>query len=278
MNVVPARTLLHEKPVAAVLILGLLTGCLAKSRHVPASQLPTVQRVLVVPIEPPPLILPSAFLWSWSDSGEQAEVVGGSIYPPQGAVVLAIVAGILILVKRPKNVELRKKAQESLDAWLSSDSSWLPTRVLAEMVADELASNREWQAVVRPQPYRLPEIQRRETTWHMENWYRPLRAWYNDERPQLDLSELRDREFDAVIEIGLTNYEIVDNQLVMQVMVKWFDDAAGEPLGRARHHAIPTVGSPDEMFGNHGEGFKRLFGETGRELVRNCLTEVVGAR
>ena len=129
-----------------------------------------------------------------------------------------------------------------------------------------------------PQPYRLPEIQRRETTWHMENWYRPLRAWYNDERPQLDLSELRDREFDAVIEIGLMNYEIADNRLMMQVMVKWFDDAAGEPLGRARHHAIPTVGSPDEMFGNQGEEFKRLFRETGRELVRSCLTEVVGAR
>ena len=111
----------------------------------------------------------------------------------------------------------------------------------------------------------------------MENWYRPLRAWYKDDRPRLDLSELPDRDFDAVIEVGLLNSEIVGSQLVMQVMIKWFD-GTDELQGRVRHHALPAVGSPEELFGRQGEEFKRLFEETSRELVRDCLTDIVAMR
>ena len=144
--------------------------------------------------------------------------------------------------------------------------------MLARLVGDELTTRKGWSVVVMEQPLRLVDIKRRETTWHMENWYGPLRAWYNDDRARLDFASLADRDFDAVIEVGLLNFEFSGGEFVIQVMIKWFDGASGELQGRSRDYAFPHVASPEELFRNEGEKFKRLFDETGRELVRGMAT------
>ncbi len=53
----------------------------------------------------------------------------------------------------------------------------------------------------------------------MENWLAPIRAWYNGDISPFDYREFAEQGIDAVLEIGVLNYELVGgDHLLVQVM------------------------------------------------------------
>jgi hypothetical protein len=90
----------------------------------------------------------------------------------------------------------------------------------------------------------------------------PIRSWYNQELSSFDYKSYKEGGVDAILEVGMSNYSLLPNKLLVQVMVKMVDPASGRVLGRARNYELATIAEMDKLFINDGKNFKELFAAT----------------
>ena len=107
----------------------------------------------------------------------------------------------------------------------------------------------------------------------MENWLEPIRDWYNEETSKFDYKALKYEQFDAVLEIGVGNYEVGTGMIALSVMLKLIDPLTGQVLGRARAWEWPRTGT-DGIFENDGQRFKDMISALGSKLITKCLADV----
>jgi len=120
----------------------------------------------------------------------------------------------------------------------------------------------------------IPDLANREYTLLGKNWLGPIRAWYRQKESTVPY-QAGVEKVDAVVEVGLCNYEITsDNKLLLQVMMKVVDPASRVARGRARASAHPALGAPDQAFADGGGQFKEIFNRTGKELLAKCFKEM----
>lgn len=264
------------KYISALLMLILLCACTAPQIKVPSDALRGTRKILVVPIEPPPLHLPPG----GSSTAEIFRTAQGlSWIPDQSTQTIgntgAMLFGILMLAKLPEAAQRSAKVSKNLEEMLSDEEAWIPTFVLAREVSNRITSLSSHDVVVAQNIYKIPGVERRENTWHMENWLGPIRNWYNQKNSPFNYTEQVFQKTDYVLEVGLLNYEIAPgNRLVVQVLLKLIDPRTGGVLGRTRNWAYPKYGAIQELFDNEGKGFKKLFTETGVILVAKSLKDI----
>jgi hypothetical protein len=142
-------------------------------------------------------------------------------------------------------------------------------------LADEAAAQLRGasRGVTTSPEYRVLPIESRGATWHMGNWYRPIREWYADENPALNYRSQSVAD-GVVLEIGLLNYEWHTHRLVVQVVMRLVDVETGRVIGRARHAAYPKIGRAVEILATENAALKRVFIETARPLVSAGLTDL----
>ena len=96
----------------------------------------------------------------------------------------------------------------------------------------------------------------------------------------LDYTQLGAPRADAILEVGVSNYEYGDpiapwgQRLVLQVMVKLSDPATKQVLGRARNGAWPRAKPLAEMLQDQGQPLRRLIETTGEALLTQCLKDL----
>lgn len=242
-----------------------------------------MRKIIIVPVEPPPLTVSGGVFKACDESdlideGNQGdEGVSGSLHPAiaPAAALIIVVGGIYYLVNLPKAKRLRADLEETINEWYSSDRIWIPTRVLAREAAYQIASANSYEAVVSEKMYSPPSLKKREITFFMENWYRPLRGWYNQNFAALELEECKRQGVDAVLEIGIINYEIdAQGSFILQVFIKLCSVATRRVEGRAKSIVFLKVGCPQEIFKNQAETFKKIFEEEGGKLLKQDLIQV----
>ena len=247
-----------------VLVLG---GCVARNVSLPRDEaaLARFQDVLVVAMEPPPLMVPPRF--------ESAILGTLPKYPIQAARVGGVLASVAILAEMPAAARRSTEASRRLEELLSQDGPWEPTKILAQEAASRLSAAGQRRVTVRPKIQPIPGLADRHNPL-TKNWLGPIRAWYNQaEAPGSFQGEITAKT-DAVVEIAILNYEInPDNQLSLQVLVKVVDPATGQVIGRARAAERFAVGPPDQAFTRNLRQFKEIFALRGKELIARCLTE-----
>ena len=92
----------------------------------------------------------------------------------------------------------------------------MPTVGLAGETANQLRAG--WGAGVEVVDgyLALPRIVDRNRTYLMENWLAPIRAWYNENESSFGYVQLLNKDIDAVVEVGIANYEMVGGALLIR--------------------------------------------------------------
>jgi hypothetical protein len=264
--------MLSRNPLILVLALCLVSGCVGQ-QIVPerrtASQL---HRFYVVGIESPPLAIAGGAPSSTENSSSS---VGSSVaYLPRYTIDLARGVGVLSTIAIFIALPGQSSARIEAPAFIKPIETWEPTLELAKIVAEQLSmsgKNADVSGKVEP----LVTIQDRGRTFLMENWMAPIRSWYNDTEPKKQYRSLAQEGIDAVIEVGISNYEIAfSRKLLLQVHLKLIEPASGKILGRARAYSLTPVAPTEELFASNASTFKEVVTASGKQLIVSNLKEL----
>jgi len=214
-------------------------------------------------MESPPLYISSAF-------GSGPNVPVGS---PGGAVVLGIVYGIFWLMDLPEKAKHSAKLADSMESILDTEETWIPTVVFAQEAGKQITTQGKHEVTVVQNVQKFHDLVNRERTFWGENWMKPIRKWYNEKKSQVDYKSLKNQQIDAVLEVGIWQYELWENKIKLGVMLKLVDPMSGRVLGRARNYEWPQQ-KTNGIFENYGKEFKDIFGALGAKLITNNLKHI----
>ena len=253
--------------VLSGLVLG---GCLSAAIAPTAEQLTGVKSVLVLPVEPPPLLGPPYVMKSAG-----LDVIRGvqplmSVPVPQiaaGANVLAAGGGILTLVELATTGKPTGEPHKLVE--LDKATERWATVILRDEAAIQLRASGALPSVSVGTRYRQLDVRDRSYTWHMENWYKPIRAWYNDEAADLVYADVT-VDTDAVLEVGLLNFEVAGPRLIVRVMMRFLAPKTGRLIGRAEKASITKLADIRAVV-TQSERFRETFASITRPLVTACL-------
>ncbi|MGE5319481.1 MAG: hypothetical protein ACM3KD_04820 [Hyphomicrobiaceae bacterium] len=186
------------------------------------------------------------------------------------ARTVGVLSGVVVLLE----LSSASHRQAAYPPPVQPTETWLPSVELSREAARLLsAAGKAPDLSPRIQP--IPGGEERGRTLLMENWMAPIRSWYNnDEAPSTRYAELKARHVDAVVEIGISNYEIHAGKLLLQVHMKLIDPGSGRLLARARASSSTPIPPMDEVFADDAKGFKASVSRAGNTLVMNCLQEI----
>ncbi len=168
----------------------------------------------------------------------------------------------------PRDISLAKLPPGSVRA----DQTWLPTVVVAKEIAHRLERESNFIITLKKEIASFPGVVDRRQTFFMENWYAPIRSWYTDRSSFY--SNMASDGVDAVLEVGILNYEFAFDRFVLQILLKFVDAKSGEIIGRAREIAMPSVGPTSKFFTNEGRPFKKMVADLINQLVPPALRNV----
>lgn len=150
---------------------------------------------------------------------------------------------------------------------------WAPTVELAKRTIDSLQSRGFRTAHLIDGYVKLP-ITDRSINLYMENWLGPIRRYYNSNISTVNYADVDSVHSDAILEVGIMNYEYVKEGLSMQVFVRLVDPRTKQVLGRVRKHVYSDSGPLATLLRNDAEEMKHLVMETGNHLLVECLDEM----
>lgn len=244
---------------------GIVAGCAANAtQRVPEGPPLAGSRLHVVPLESPPLIVPS--------SG------GGLFIISAGQPAIGIFNLLQLAAGMPDAVQRSAQATRALDDELRGASGWEPTRVIANQVRERLepgGASITMDAALRP----VPGVGT--ATVHMlsNQWIQAVRAWHQDDTPVPDYARWgADGVPTRVIEVAIRHYELTAGQLFLGVDMRVIDAQTGRIVGRAFEYSLSSLEPVQDSFRNGGMRYKELFAVQARQLSDKCLAALGLAR
>ncbi len=272
----------------ALLILSLSCGCVRMQMKPSAETSGKLQTIAVVPMEAPPLdfypegtsdvSLIQRLMLDFYPKGASNASPLQSLAPERkirigggrGAVMISGIFMMMDLMELKDAFVALQEAPaiaEALEIKLGEEEAWLPTIVLSQEAVGQITLEGKSAVILERKIHDIPGITNRERTIFMENWMAPIRAWYNQDISSFDYKSYRERNVDAVLEVGLSNHMLSRTLLLVSVMLKLIDPATGKVLGRARNAEIVKIKKMDKLFIDNGLPFKELFAATGKKPV-----------
>ena len=257
-----------EKLVVAIIAAAvILSACVSASIKPSPGEIAGIQNIAVVAIEPPPL---RASSFTYSGPGRLTGLGGGG----PGAEYLVVLFGIIMLLEHvTSDAESSEPAIPLHDA-LNRSEAWLPTVELARETAAQMRAGLGVNVDVVDGYLALPGIENRDLTYWGENWQAPLRAWFNEDESSFDHVRYTNKNIDAVVEVGILNYEMFGGGLLIQVASKLVNPTNKRVLGRSRNGVLAEAPPNDILFGNEGRNYKEFFAKTTRDLIAANLKEL----
>jgi hypothetical protein len=262
----------YRKLVYLLFFFGVLFGCVA-SQNIPEKTIASsIKTIEIIPIEPPPL----SGMPMNTDAYNPNIMISLSMIPDTSFQSVArsatlLFSGWMLIEAATAGLDTDKDVR--LLDMMSLEGKWSPTVILAEEAGSQIASGSSIRINTIKFYYELP-VDNREVTWHMEDWLGPIRRWYGEEQSLYDYSKIISKEVDIVLEVGICNYELAFDGLLVQVMLKMIDPATGKTLGRVRNYEYQKVPPINELLANDGNEFKLIFNRIGQELINKSLIEI----
>jgi hypothetical protein len=179
-----------------------------------------------------------------------------------GGKVGVMIGGIFMLLDLSETARRSAKIGRSIDDILDSKEAWIPTIIISQEATERITREGRDTVILERKIREIPGITKRKRTLTGENYMAPIRSWYNQELSSFDYKSYKEGGVDAILEVGMSNYSLLPNKLLVQVMVKMVDPASGRVLGRARNYELATIAEMDKLFINDGKNFKELFAAT----------------
>jgi hypothetical protein len=267
--------------IAMLLVATMASGCVAIQRTPTETMVSGLRAVAIVPIEAPPLLLHPR---TEADRAAVAAVglappgPGGNPFPYAPYMPLTIfcplcAAGFAIAMPVTLAASSTPRAREAATMTREQPPPWMPTAGLAR-IASQLLQRAGRPETFVVEGYAVLPIADRSVNEYLENWMAPVRRWYNAEVSMLDGAQLGAPQVDAILEVGVSNYEYIGSRLILQVMAKLSDPRTKQVLGRARNADSPKAESLALMLQDHGQPLRRLIETTGEALVIQCLKDL----
>lgn len=250
---------------AALFAAWVASACVGGPLRPDAETVSRARGIHLVPMEAPPLQVDAAY----AASGPASLVHYLPRYTLGMARSVGILQGVAVLIE----LSSASHVQAPHPPQVQPLEAWLPAVELTREAARQLAAAGKaatMAAGVQP----LPGMQDRGRTSLMENWLAPVRSWYNDETPSTRYAELGARQVDAVVEVGISNYEVHAGGLLLQVHLKLIDPASGRLLARARASSFTPLPPMDEVFASDARELKAAVLRQGKPLITTCLQEI----
>lgn len=253
--------------VALVLVVGCVGPQLVPERNT-ASRL---HKFHIVAMETPPLVIPGAPFSSISNGSSS---VGSSVaFLPRYTIDMARAVGVLSTIAIFVELPVLSSAKVDAPLIIKPIETWEPSLALAQVLAEQIGLSGK-QVDVSEKVEIISAIQDRGRTVLMENWMAPIRSWYNDNVPTTRYESLAQVGTDAIVEVGISNYEIFFGKLMLQVHVKLIDSTSGRLLGRARAHSLTSIAPIDQLFAENASAFKEAVLVSGKQLIISNLKEL----
>lgn len=232
-----------------------LYGCLAPPLKPVARETAAVRVILAVPVESPPLeTIPDALAtrlpiqWRNDDLPFDA-FLERKVYLAPGGVLIAggRAHGDSVPEATFSDSEGDSEGRAVLAPIASAGDAWMPAFALAREAAAQLSAAGRRASV---------------------------RRWYNRDISSVEYGLPDGERIDAILEIGGGDYRIVDAQAPLQILLKPVDPVTRRTLGRIDERAFPVSDDAATLLADGAARFKRLFAETGAELLRHGLDEL----
>lgn len=262
-------------PLSRLLILALtfisLAGCVGPQLVPDQATVSRLHKFHIVAMEAPPLVIPGD---SIASRGSSPNSDGSSVaFLPRYTVDMARAVGVLASIAIFVELPALSNAKVDAPPVIKPIETWEPSVALAQVLAEQIRL-RGQQADVSEKARVISAIQNRGRTVLMENWLAPVRSWYNDTAPTTRYESLAKLGTDAVVEVGISNYEIFSGNLMLQVHLKLIDPASGRLWGRARAHSLIPVSPIEQLFAANASAFKEAVLRSGKQLVVSGLKEL----
>lgn len=276
----PAKT--RKAAVApAVATLGLslglaFSGCVSTNQRASGPLLRSLGTIGVVAVEAPPIFVHPAGV-----TDRLALDAAGVKAPPSAADPWALrlnlpytpgfIVGAAIDISSYGRAST-PRAGETLTMTNDEPSTWMPTVYLAARAAQQLEESGHRSAFVLEGYARLSAIDRTKDV-PLADWLAVVRRWFNSDQAMLDQAALT-KPSDAILQVGVLNYEYSDERLVLQVMVKLVDRESGRVVARAREHSVFMGKSVAMMMRDGGSPLRDLVDSSGSTLIERCLQDL----
>jgi hypothetical protein len=258
-----------------------LFGCVTPGIVPSTETLDRLRVIAVIAVETPPLLahprteaeraatlrvgltLPGGYVGPAASTIAPPPVV---MYRTVGATYVGLTLAALVASSVPREGEFATMTKDM-------PADWMPSPGLAKVAAQLLKHRAKTQVLVVEGYARLP-VEDRSVNLLLENWMAPVRRWYNAESSMLSGTELDAGRVDAILEIGVTNYEWAFNDFIMHVHVKLSDAATKKVLGKARRVDYRGTQPMMQMLQDNGDPLRRLIETMGEDLLRKCLQDL----
>lgn len=263
-----------------LIVLAALSGCLAPPIKPPVAKAVDMRTVLVIPVEAPPLEVRPDLIESRLPIYRQNDTVPfdffleRKIYRNPGGVLIAGLVSHDDVV--PEAVARRVPAAASsipgLEPAEALGENWVPTFALAREAVSQLMSG-GLEAVSAEYYYPLP-LAPGDRTANLALWHGAIRDWYKQDMSPVDYRLHGPERIDAVLEVGIGTYRILETQAPLQVLVKLIDPASRKVIGRTAVEAFPVEGTAPTLLADEAEKFKQLVSTVGAKLIRQGLSDL----
>lgn len=250
-----------------------LSGCMAPPIKAPAYKTAELHKILVVPVETPPLeVIPDPIesrlpVQSHFQNMEIEVPLQKRIYINPGHV---LISGLISNDDTVREFVFESKGPNDKPELAAIDSNyWLPSLALAENLITQLSSD-SFDTQLSPHYYRLPNTATRSA--HPTDWRKAVSDWYEQTQSTVDYRHLSN--VDAVLEIGIGTYKIFEGQTSLQILMKLIDPNDGSIIARTSAETFSTTGSTSVLLDNESRAFKSLITEMGARLVSRGLLNI----
>lgn len=266
-------------PIALTL---LLSACQAPAVKPQAQQLSQISRILVVPVESPPLeVIPDpiqsripAYKMYGYETVPPSLLMTNKLYRNPGGILIAGMVGESETVDADDSLQISDLTRNtaSLEPSAKFLDYWSPSQVLAQDTVEQLTTD-GIKAILSEHYYRLPVSSGNHAAQHGA-WHKAIKQWYGQDRSPMDYSHPGLSQIDAVLEVGIGSYRIFENQTSLKVLVKLIDPRTGHVIGRSSAETYSAEASAPALLSRDSESFKSLITGLGKKLVAHGLSDL----
>ncbi|MGZ8144977.1 MAG: hypothetical protein ACXW0L_09425 [Methylosarcina sp.] len=259
-----------------------LSGCQAPAVKPQAQQLQQISKILVVPVESPPLeVIPDliqsripAYKMYGYETVPSSLLMTNKLYRNPGGILIAGMVGESETVDADDSLQLNNSTRNtaSLEPSTKLLDYWSPSQILAQDAAKQLTTD-GIKAILSEYYYRLPVSSGNRAAQHGA-WHNAIKQWYGQDRSPMDYSHPGLSQIDAVLEIGIGSYRIFENQTSLKVLVKLIDPHTGQVIGRSSAETYSAEDSAPALLSRDSESFKSLIAGLGKKLVAHGLSDL----
>ncbi len=263
-----------SKTVAVLTFCLLLSGCLAPALIPAEADLQKISSLLIVPVESPPLSITPDPIETRQPAYRHFVNMVLTQPPLQDSIYRNDANVVMVSQTNPDDAYPTVNRQdtckgEGLSPLTATKNNWMPSLTLAKQAVAKLKS-RKTKVSLSETFYCLAIDQPTDT----KAWYDAIVGWYALNQSAAAYRQSNEKPADAVVEVGIGNYRILDSQVSLQVFVKLIDPKTGTVIGRSRAQKFVTGNEAYALLNNDSAPFKRLIEAVGNELLLDDLRKV----